>query len=85
MFTNVWSCEDFGTTKSDPQIYRMAAQRIGKPVDEICFLDDNLNADCTAKEAGMKVCGVYDVSSAEYTSQIQAVCDAYIDNFSQLL
>ena len=85
LFTNVWSCEDFGTTKSDPQIYHMAAQRIGKPVDEIWFLDDNLNADRTAKEAGMKVCGVYDASSAEYTSQIKAVCDAYIDDFSQLL
>ena len=29
LFDNVWSCEDFGTTKSDPEIYRMAAERIG--------------------------------------------------------
>lgn len=59
LFTNVWSCEDFGTTKSDPNIYHMAAQRIGRPVEEIWFLDDNLNADRTAKDAGMRVCGVY--------------------------
>lgn len=85
LFTNVWSCEDFGTTKSDPEIYHMAAQKIGQPVEEIWFLDDNLNADQTAKKAGMRVCGVYDASSAEYTEQIKAVCDAYIDDFSQLL
>ena len=35
LFDNVWSCDDFATTKADPQIYRMAAQRIGKPVEEI--------------------------------------------------
>ena len=84
LFTNVWSCEDFATTKSDPAIYHMAAERIGKPVNEVWFLDDNLNADRTAKEAGMLVCGVYDASSEEYTSQIKAVCDAYIEDFSQL-
>ncbi|MBQ7867074.1 MAG: HAD family phosphatase [Clostridia bacterium] len=85
LFTNVWSCEDFGTTKADPQIYRMAAQQLKRPVEEIWFLDDNLGADKTAKAAGMRVCGVYDDSSAEYTDQIKAVCDAYIDDFSQLL
>lgn len=85
LFTNVWSCEDFGTSKADPEIYRMAAERIGKPVEEILFLDDNLNADKTAKSAGMQVCGVYDVSSEEYADEIRAVTDHYIHNFSELL
>ena len=34
LFDNVWSCDDFATTKANPEIYRMAAQRLGKPVDE---------------------------------------------------
>ena len=84
LFTNVWSCEDFGTTKADPAIYHMAAQRIGRPVGEIWFLDDNCNADRTAKAAGMRVCGVYDDSSAEYEQEMKRVCDAYIDGFSQI-
>ena len=84
LFTNVWSCEDFGTTKADPEIYRMAAERIGAGVDEILFLDDNLNADATAKRAGMRVCGVFDESSREYTDEIRAVCDFYIEDFSAL-
>jgi len=84
LFDNVWSCEDFGTTKADPGIYHMAAQRIGRPVDEIWFLDDNLGADRTAKLAGMRVCGVHDASSAEYTQEIREICDAYIEDFSQI-
>jgi len=84
LFTNVWSCEDFGTTKADPGIYHMAAERIGKPVGEIWFLDDNLGADRTAKAAGMRVCGVYDASSAEYEQEIREAADAYITDFSQI-
>ena len=85
LFTNVWSCEDFGTTKADPKIYVMAAERIGKPVGEILFLDDNYNADKTAASAGMKVCGVYDDSSSEYETEIRAVSDHYIKDFCELL
>lgn len=85
LFTHVWSCEDFGTNKANPAIYHMAAEKIGCRVDEIWFLDDNLNADRTAKSAGMRVCGVYDESSAEYENDIRAVADRYIRDFSELL
>ena len=85
LFTNVWSCEDFATTKADPQIYVKAAEKMGKPVEEVLFLDDNYNADKTAKFAGMMVCGVYDKSSEEYTEDIKAVSDYYIKDFTELL
>ena len=85
LFDNVWSCNDFSTTKADPEIYRMAAERIGAPVSEILFLDDNYNADKTAAMAGMKVCGVYDESSREYVEQIKEITDAYVYDFSELL
>jgi HAD superfamily hydrolase (TIGR01509 family) len=85
LFDYVWSCDDFNTTKADPKIYGMVAAKLQKNVEDILFLDDNLNADLTAKEAGMKVCGVYDDSSKEYTDEIKAVTDLYIYNFSELL
>ena len=84
LFTNVWSCEDFGTTKADPAIYHMAAEKIGRPVEEIWFLDDNLGADTTAKAAGMRVCAVYDDSSAEYEQEMRSATDAYIRDFSEI-
>lgn len=85
LFTNIWSCDDFATTKSNPEIYKMAAEKIGKSVGEILFLDDNLGADETAKLAGMPVCGVFDESSADYAEKIRAACDYYIKDFSELL
>ncbi len=85
LFDNVWSCDDFGTTKADPDIYRRAAAKIGSDVCDVTFLDDNLNADKTAKSAGMTVIGVYDDSSCDYVDDMKNVCDAYIYNFRELL
>ena len=84
LFENVWSCDDFGTTKADTAIYEMAAQRLGVTVGEVLFLDDNLNADQTAKTAGMQVCGVYDDSSKDYVEEIKAATDYYIYDFAEL-
>ncbi len=84
LFDNVWSCEDFSTTKADPQIYVKAAEKMNTSVDKVLFLDDNLGADTVAKSAGMPVCGVYDESSKEYTDQIKAVTDCYIYDFEEL-
>ena len=85
LFDNVWSCEDFSTTKADPGIYKSVAERLEVSVNDVLFLDDNLNADITAKAAGMKVCGVFDESSADYVDQMKSVCDYYIYNFNELL
>ena len=85
LFTNVWSCDDFLTTKADPSIYVKAAEKLGQPVEDVLFLDDNYNADKTAKIAGMKVCGVYDTSSEEYINDIKRVSDYYIYDFLELL
>lgn len=85
LFDNVWSCDDFGTTKADPEIYKAAAKRLGVDVGEVIFLDDNYNADKTAKEAGMVVYGVYDLSSEEFTDEIRLVTDKYIVNFKELI
>ena len=85
LFDNVWSCDDFKTTKADPDIYVKAAELIGVDISDVLFLDDNYNADKTAKLAGMKVCGVYDDSSKEYEVEIRQLCDYYINDFSELL
>ena len=85
LFDNIWSCDDFETTKADPDIYRRAAQRLHTTVEQVLFLDDNLHADTVAKSAGMLVCGVYDPSSADCVEQMKAVTDFYIYDFEELL
>ena len=85
LFTNVWSCDDFSTTKADPSIYEKVAEKLGQKVEDVLFLDDNYDADKTAKSAGMSVCGVFDESSAEYADDIKSVADYYINDFSELI
>lgn len=85
LFDNIWSCDDFETTKADPQIYVRAAQKMHTTVDKVLFLDDNLDADTVAKSAGALVCGVYDDSSKDYVEQMKAVADFYIYDFKELL
>lgn len=85
LFDFVWSCDDFGTTKADPEIYEMAAERIGKPVSEIIFVDDNINAVRTARSAGMISCGIFDESSSGLVGEMIAASDKYFMSFSELL
>ena len=84
LFENVWSCDDFATTKADPQIYKRAAAALGKRVEECMFVDDNVGAVSTAKKAGMIAVGIYDDSSKDLVAEMTATADIYIYDFSEL-
>ena len=78
LFDNVWSCDDFGMTKSQKQIYWEAVQRIGTRVSDAVFLDDNLHAIHTASDAGLYTIGVFDLSSAEDEQEMRLSSDLYL-------
>lgn len=83
-FDNVWSCDDFKTTKSDPEIYKLAAKKIGVKESEIIFFDDNIEAVKTAAQAGLYTVGVYDDSGQDFADGLKKIADAYIESFSGL-
>lgn len=83
-FGNVWSCDDFGTTKADPQIYTEAVRRIGAETGEAVFFDDNINAVKTARKAGLYTVGVYDASGEDFTEEMKQISDRYITSFAGL-
>ena len=85
LFDNVWSTDEFGLTKADPELFIRAAQLLNEKPENILHFDDSLEAVRTAKKAGMKTCGVYDSLWAKDTQEIKNVTDYYIDDFSQLL
>lgn len=85
IFDKVFTIEDFGTSKSDPEIYKMAAKKIGADISEITFFDDNLTALETAKSAGLEIYGVYDSSSDSTTEKIKEISSRYINSFEELL
>ena len=85
LFDNVWSCEDFSTTKADVNIYYKVAQRLNCEVCDCVFFDDNLGALTTAAKAGMMTVGVYDESAKSSKEKIAELCDAYIHKFEEIL
>lgn len=84
-FDHIWSVDDFGLKKSQPEIYLAAAKRLDAEVSEITFFDDNITALQTAKRAGLRTVGVYDPTSEDCADQIKATADRYILAFGELL
>lgn len=87
-FDNHWSCDDFGMPKTNPLLYKEAAERLGADVKNCVVLDDNLVAVTTAKTAGMKVAAVYDETSKQYEKQMRETADFYafsLENFENIL
>ena len=85
LFDNVWSSDDFGTTKSNPEIYKMAADRLGVATDEVIFVDDNVNAVRTAKTAGAVAYGIFDESSADSVEEMKNVAARYLLRLEELI
>lgn len=85
LFDHVWSCDDFQTTKADPNIYHLAADRLGQRVEDVIFVDDNVNAVRTARQAGMRAWGIYDDSSRDCVDEMKQTADRYVTNFDELL
>ena len=84
-FKDTWSCEDFGTTKSDTGIYTAAAERMGVGIKEYAFVDDNCGALETARRAGVCTVGVFDDFSAAWEDKTIAASDIYVKDFSEFL
>lgn len=82
LFDNVFSCDDFNTTKSNPEIYLKTCERIGANVSDTVFFDDNIIACKTAKVAGLKVVGVYDKTGEDFAEELKKLCDGYVLSFA---
>ncbi len=83
LFENVWSSEDFGLLKSNPQIYLEVAKALRMDVSQCTMVDDNVVVLKTAKSVGMKTVGVYDRFSKE--CEVRAAADAYVYSFDEIL
>ena len=81
LFDHVFTCNDFGLTKSDVRIYEEAVRRIGAEMSRTAFFDDNINAIRTAAKAGLFTVGVYDKSGEEFEEQMKEASDVYVKSF----
>lgn len=78
------TCEA-GEGKNSVKVYVLAAQKAGVSPEKCLVFEDVITAAQTAKKAGMRVCGVYDERSRQYTTQLKETCDMYITGFNELM
>jgi len=83
-FGNVWSSDDFGMPKSDPEIYRQAVRRIGAEIGDAVFFDDNINAVKTARAAGLYTVGVYDATGEDFAEEMKTAANWYVSTFADM-
>ena len=85
LFDNLWTLEDFPTTKADPKIYLLAAERLGVIPEDCVMVDDSIGAIRPSKAAGLTTVGVYDDVSKDCEAEMRATADTYIYDFKELL
>lgn len=76
---------EVGVNKGNPDIYLLAAERIGlKPQDCTVYEDIVLGLE-TARKAGFKTCAIYDDTNSYETQRLKQVSDRYITGWEELL
>lgn len=84
-FKELILAEELGLEKRNPEVYRLAAERLGVHPEDCVFYED-APANCVAaKTAGITVVGVYDQFYKKYRDEMERCCDGYIMSFAELL
>ena len=82
-FKSVRSCVDLGQGKDGPEVFHVALNDLGTPLEKTWVFEDALYAAITAKEAGFTVVAVYDPSAESHQEELKAICHYYIEHLEQ--
>lgn len=84
-FRGVITSSEVGKGKREsPEIYERAMQRLQSNKLNTVIFEDAVHAIRTAKDAGFRVCGVYDEVSKADQEEIQKLSDYYIRSFDEM-
>lgn len=85
-FRGIVTSTDAGNHKSESaEIYEMALRRLQSNKRDTVVFEDALYAIRTAKAAGFRVAGVYDVTQEADQLEIQRLSDYYIRSYEELV
>ena len=85
LFDGVFSCDDFSTTKANPEIYDRLCAHIGSEKKNLVFFDDNFGACETAIKAGVQTVGVYDDSGKAAFDRLKSLTAAAVYTLPEIL
>lgn len=85
-FRGIVTSADAGNRKCDSaDIYEMAMRRLRSNKRDTVVFEDALYAIRTAKKAGFRVAGVYDVTAEQSQTEIRQLSDYYIRSYEELV
>lgn len=85
LFDAITTTDEVNKSKGYPDIYLLAAEKLGVNPNECMVFEDIIVAARGAKLAGMKVTGVYDKHSEDQMDILKKECDNYIYNYEDLI
>ena len=85
LFDSITITDEVKKSKSNPDIYLLAAKKLNVDPSECMVFEDIIAAARGAKLAGMKVTGVFDEHSKHQTDILKEECDNYIYNYEDLI
>ena len=84
LFDHVWSVDDFGISKDNPDIYHEITRLLDCAPSAITLYDDNLAACTTAASCGWYTVGVRDRQKAEVWAQLQQTAHRSVVDFAEV-
>lgn len=84
-FPQILFAQELGVEKRDPRFFRAVLTHLGVSPRDCTLFEDSPAACRTAKEAGIRVVGVYDPFYQDHREEMEMVCDRYIGSFAELL
>ena len=83
-FGKIYTVSEIGKGKGEPAIFETAMEWIGGPNGETMVVEDSPVAIKTAKNAGFKVCAVYDGINDETLDEVAEYADLKIRSLTEL-
>ncbi len=83
-FDFIQTAENVGLSKSKPDFFRVAVNRLELEPQEIWVFEDAFHCILSAKKCDLNVVAVRDESALSDLKKIKEIADIYIDDFSQL-
>ena len=76
---------EVGCSKAQPDIYLLAAQRLGLEPKDCTVYEDIITGIMSAKQAGFETVAVYDTTNAQDKERLLRCSDHYITGWTELL
>lgn len=83
-FDSITTTNEVSRGKNFPDVYLLAAEKLGVSPENCVVFEDILPAVKGAKAAGMKVVAIYDEFSAHLKEEISSLADNYIKQYEDL-